>query len=125
MLSFDAEFVARIGTDSFITLDAYYSDGEGDVHDTRWANACRGLLNISGISVVQGEDGGGQVTGLKPDAWYCVTKLHWFSPSSFTPVSAFYQADGRGVIQVDNTVDDDIYLQLLDDDGVTAPTLVR
>lgn len=125
MLSFDAEFVARIGTDSFIKLDAYYSDGEGDVHTTRWANACCGLLNISGISVVQGEDGGGQVTGLTPSAWYCVTKLHWLSPSSFTPVSAFYQADGNGVIQIDNTVDDDIYLQLLDAEGVTAPTLVR
>lgn len=125
MLSFDAEFVARIGTDSFIKLDAYYSDGEGDVHDTRWASACCGLLNISGISVVQGEGGTGQVTGLTPSAWYCVTKLHWLSGSSFTPVNAFYQADGRGVIQVDNTVDDDLYLQLLDADGVTAPTLVR
>lgn len=124
-ISLTAESVARIGTDSFIKLDAYYSDGEGDVQSSRWAEACCGLLDVSGIAVVQGEGGAGQVTGLKPNAWYCVTKLHWLSASSFTPVSAFYQADGSGVIRVDNTVDDDLYLQLLDGNGVTAPTLVR
>ena len=129
-IALSADYVSRIGTDSYLKLDAIYDDhyapGENrEVHDERWAEACCGLLNVSGISVTQGEGGAGQITGLKPNAWYCVTKVHWFSETSFSPSSAFHQANGSGTIQVDNTVDDDVYLQLLDSNGVTAPTLVR